>query len=111
MSDKTPQIIFEQDIPSQMKDNPGRAKEVNAVYQFNITGTGGGEWFVDLTKEGGEIGAGQHPAAKCTINTDADTFVKIATGKMAGPQAFLTGKLKIKGDMSLATKLGKVLGK
>ena len=111
MSDKTPKIIFEQDIPSQMKENPSRAKEINAVYQVNITGNDGGEWYVDLTKEVAEVAAGQHAAAKCTINTDADTFVKIATGKMAGPQAFLTGKLKIKGDMSLATKLGKVLGK
>ena len=108
MSDKTPKIIFEQDIPSQMAANPPK-KEANAVYQFNITGTDGGVWSIDLTKEPAEVKAGHHEAPKCTINTDSDTFVKIATGKMAGPQAFLTGKLKIKGDMSLATKLGKVL--
>jgi putative sterol carrier protein len=107
----TPKIVFEQEIPAQMKENPSRAKEVNSVYQFNISGDEGGEWFVDLTKEGGETGAGQHPAAKCTINTDVATFMGIVNGTVKGPAAFMSGKLKIKGDMSLAMKLGKVLGK
>lgn len=112
MADRTPREIFEKDIPENMKANPAKTKEINAVYKFIINGDEGGTWLVDLTKEGGEVREGSEAdTAGCTITTDADTFVKVATGKMPGPQAFMTGKLKIKGDMGLATKLGKVLGK
>src|SRR5262245_33422486 len=111
MADKTPREIFEQDIKENMKANPAKVKEINAVYAFVITGDNGGSWVVDLTKEGGEVREAPGEGANCTITTDADTFVKVATGKMPGPQAFMTGKLKIKGDMNLAMKLGKVLGK
>jgi putative sterol carrier protein len=111
MADKTPREIFEQDIRENMKANPAKVKEINAVYAFVINGDTGGSWVVDLTKEGGEVREGAGDGANVTITCDADTFVKVATGKMPGPQAFMTGKLKIKGDMNLAMKLGKVLGK
>ena len=41
--------------------------------------------------------------------TDSD-FIDMVEGKLNGQMAFMTGKLKIKGDMSLAMKLGNVLG-
>jgi putative sterol carrier protein len=111
MADKTVREIFEKDIPENMKSNPAKIKEINAIYQFIINGAEAGTWVVDLTKEGGEVREGPVDVAGVTITTDSDTFIKVATGKMPGPQAFMTGKLKIKGDMGLATKLGKVLGK
>lgn len=111
MSDKTPREIFEKDIAENMKANPAKVKEINAIYQFVINGDNGGTWVVDLTKEGGEVREGPTDNAGCTITTDAETFVKVASGQMPGTAAFMTGKLKIKGDMGLATKLGKVLGK
>ena len=110
MADKTPREIFEHDLPAQMKENPARAKEINAIFQFSISGDGGGTWCVDMTTEGGQVTEGENPAAKCVVTTDAGTFVQVASGKMQGTQAFLMGKLKIKGDMNLAMKLGKVLG-
>jgi putative sterol carrier protein len=110
MSDQTPRELFD-NIRKSLVENPSKAKEINAVYQFVIGGDTGGTWVVDLTKDGGAVTEGPTETANCTINTDADTFVKVATGKIPGAQAFMTGKLKIKGDMSLAMKLGKVLGK
>jgi putative sterol carrier protein len=38
-----------------------------------------------------------------------DTFVELADGKLDGQKAFMTGKLKTKGNMMMATKLGPVL--
>ena len=38
-----------------------------------------------------------------------DTFADLADGKLGGQKAFMTGKLKTKGNMMLATKLGPVL--
>jgi len=44
---------------------------------------------------------------KATMKISSDDFVKLATGKMDGMKAFMTGKLKVKGDMSLVMKMQK----
>ena len=46
-------------------------------------------------------------SAKATMTITQDNFVALATGKMDGMKAFMTGKLKVKGDMSLVMKMQK----
>lgn len=65
--------------------------------------------------EGGQIVV--HPegvtsddiAADCTVTLSGETFEKMISGKQTPTAAFMMGKLKISGDMMLATKLGTVL--
>jgi len=47
--------------------------------------------------------------ADCTIRVSLSDFKDIATGKQNAQMAFMTGKLKIHGDMSVALKLGSIL--
>ena len=111
MPDLDPKTYFEVNIKENLAANPDVVTKINSIYQFNISGPTGGEWFVDLTKPGGDVGAGQNPGAKCTIMmTDAD-FLALVTGKLNAQMAFMTGKLKIKGDMGLALKLQNILKK
>ena len=56
------------------------------------------------------VAAGTKAGANCTIEMKDGDFVDIVTGKLNGQMAFMTGKLKIKGDMGLAMKLQKILG-
>ena len=44
-----------------------------------------------------------------TIIVSDETFVNIADGKLTGQKAFMTGALKTKGNMMLATKLDGLL--
>jgi hypothetical protein len=102
--------IFERHIPAKLQAKPDVVAKINAIYQFNISGPTGGQWSVDCTKPGGAITAGQSAAAKCTVNaTDAD-FLNIVNGKLNPQMAFMSGKLKIQGDMGLAMKLQQILG-
>lgn len=90
--------------------NPEKAKKINATYLFDIQGEGGGKWFADLTKEEGPWITEGEGDAKCTITVPkAEDWVAIAGGKMNPTTAFMQGKLKVKGDMSLAMKLQSLL--
>ena len=106
----SPKQYFEEKIAKKLQDHPDISKSVNSVYEFNITGDNGGVWTVDLTKEPGAVSSGSTGAAKCTVTCAAGDFMNIVSGKMNPQMAFMSGKLKIKGDMGLAMKLQKVIG-
>ena len=48
--------------------------------------------------------------ADCTISAAADTFQELFDGELDPTAAFMTGKIKIDGDMGVAMKLGSLLG-
>lgn len=47
--------------------------------------------------------------AQCTMEISLDNFMLMASGELDGASAFMTGKLKIQGDMGVAMKLGPML--
>ena len=101
--------VFEQHMPEKLQNKPDVVQKINAVYQFNISGPSGGQWSVDCTKPGGAITSGAAASAKCTVScTDAD-FLNIVNGRLNPQMAFMSGKLKIQGDMGLAMKLQQIL--
>ena len=85
--------------------DPSKTAGMNATYLFDIDGAG--RWRVEVddgkvnVAEGGET-------ADCTISTTEETFGRIAAGELNPTSAYMTGKLKIKGDMSAAMKLQKL---
>lgn len=101
--------VFERHMPEKLKGKPDVVAKINSIYQFNISGPSGGQWSVDCTQPGGKVEAGTSAGAKCTVNaTDAD-FLAIVNGKLNPQMAFMSGKLKIQGDMGLAMKLQQIL--
>ena len=100
--------VFENHLPGRLKSKPEVASKINSTYKFIITGDTGGTWVVDLTKPGGAISAGEGDA-KCTITMASNDFVDLMNGKLNPQMAFMSGKLKVAGDMGLALKLGSLL--
>ena len=109
MSVESAREVFEQHIPGRLESKPELVEKINAIYKFVVEGDNGGTWLVDLTQAGGKVTEGDGNA-NCTVTVTNQDFVDIVTGKLNGQMAFMTGKLKVAGDMALAMKLGSVLG-
>ena len=99
----TPDIFFQEKIAAGLQANVAKAQEVNAIFQFCLTGDDGGEWTVDLTVP--EVRTGMDEGANCTVHMETTDFLDMVAGRLPGPQAFMTGKLRLDGDIALAMKL------
>jgi len=77
------------------------------VIQFNVTP--GGAWVVDLKNGTGSVREGTDKSADVTLTVSDEDFVALANGALNPQQAFMRGKLKLKGKMQIAMKLGDVI--
>lgn len=85
-------------------------KATQAIYQFELSGEDGGTWFLDLKNKSGNVGYGEpSDRADVVMSMSTDDFVKMFSGKLKPTMAFMSGKLKIKGNMALAIKLEKLM--
>ncbi len=100
--------LFDNLMPAAIAKAPDKAKEVGAVYVFQITGEGGGEWTVDLKSDTPSIQKGVQPGANCTIVVAHSDFVNLLANPSSGMGLFMQGKLKVTGDPMLAMKLQKL---
>jgi putative sterol carrier protein len=79
---------------------------MNNTYVFDIEDAG--QWTVAVRDGKVAVAEGVSDSADCTISATEDTFVRIANGEQNPTTAYMTGKLKVKGDMSAAMKLQKL---
>jgi putative sterol carrier protein len=82
-----------------------RAAGVNTTYLFDIEGAG--QWTVAVSDDGVDVHEGAGEAA-CSISATEETFMRIVSGEQNPTTAYMTGKLKVKGDMGAAMKLQKL---
>jgi len=102
------QQLFNEQLPKGLSSNAEDAKTIGAKYQINVTGDGGGEWFIDVSASGPAIKKGVE-AADCTITIASEDFQKLIENPQAnGMQLFFAGKLKVQGNQMLAMKLQKL---
>jgi hypothetical protein len=102
--------FFDQKVPAALATNPEKAKDVAAVYLFKVSGPDGGTWTVDLVSNPPQSAAGVVGAPQCTVECTDDDFRSMIDGGMqAAMTLFFSGKLKVSGDPTLATKLSKLL--
>ncbi|MFO7952831.1 MAG: SCP2 sterol-binding domain-containing protein [Bacillota bacterium] len=88
---------------------PSKLKGVSAVYQFDLTGDNGGVFHVVVDDGTPTVVESEHENPNITITMAADDFNDLLDGKLNATSAFMAGKLKVKGDMSLAMKLQNLL--
>lgn len=84
---------------------PEKAGDMNVDVQFHLQGESGGDWVVRIRDGACKVEQGTTESARLTLTADAQDYLDIVTGKQNAMSAFAQGKIKLKGDLSLAMKL------
>ena len=91
-------------MPSRFRAD--RAGGTNATVQYDISGEGGGTWHAVIKDGACAVNAGPATTPNLTLQVGAQDWIDMSTGKQNPQMLFMSGKLKLKGDMGLAMKLG-----
>ena len=89
----------------ESRADPAKTAGMSNSYLFDIEGAG--QWKVDVDDGSISVTEGDGDA-DAVISTSQETFEKIVAGDLNPTSAYMTGKLKIKGDMGAAMKLQKL---
>jgi putative sterol carrier protein len=85
--------------------DPARIGDIDAVILFDLSGDGGGQWTLKLASGSIELEEGETASPSMTLSD----FVSMVNGELNAMAAFMQGKIKVSGDMSLAMKLQSML--
>jgi putative sterol carrier protein len=85
--------------------DPSKTAGMTNSYVFEIDGAG--TWRVDVDDGAVKVAEGGGDA-DATIAASEETFQQIASGDLNATTAYMTGKLKVRGDMGAAMKLSRL---
>jgi putative sterol carrier protein len=85
--------------------NADSAKGLNKVFQFDIKGENGGQWFVAVQDGSCDVQEGTHDEPSVTLTMSDSDWLDLVNKDLNGMQAFMTGKLKVSGDIMLAQRI------
>jgi putative sterol carrier protein len=104
-AESTPQDIFD---AMRGSFQPAKAKGVHARYQWDLSGPHGGEWWIEVNDGTYQMGKGKISNPTVTFMAKDKDWVAICHDQLSGTWAYLTGRLKVRGDQNVARKLGEV---
>lgn len=104
-SNSTPQQVFDGMRQSFQAE---KAKGVHARYQWELSGPNGGQWWIDVDDGKYKMGKGTISNPSVTFVAKDKDWVAVSNGKLGGTWAYMTGRLKIRGDQGIARKLGEM---
>ncbi|GAB3896917.1 SCP2 sterol-binding domain-containing protein [Spirosoma agri] len=94
-----------QDLTDQIRTKATHADSLNATAKLV---TDQGVVYIDATQSPVVVSNDDKPA-DCDLHVSVDNLIKMGNGDLNPMMAFMTGKLKVKGDMGIAMKMGQVM--
>ena len=94
---------FFRQLPSKLDTEA--AEDVDAVYQFDLSGTQGGQYVVMIREGHCQVKEGRHEDPHVVLSMAGEDCVKVLNGELSGPAAAMSGRIRISGDMGLAMQL------
>jgi putative sterol carrier protein len=87
------------------KFNPQAAEGLDAVFQWEVVGDGGGIWHIKVADGAAELFEGRHDSPTVSQISDTALFLGMVNMEIDGMQAFMSGQLKMTGDLMVAQKI------
>ena len=123
--DEAEELVQQQPSPAPDKNTPEGlfarikpllsdevVKQINGSFLFELSGKDAGCWLLDLKNSPGTVApASADTESDVKMKMDSENMIAMFTGKLNSTTAFMTGKLKISGNMALAMKLEQIIGK
>lgn len=98
-----------QEIEKVLNENPKPIAGITAIYQYDLSGEDGGTYQLHLSEGKAKVEKETPAEADCTLQMSVNDFKEMLLGNLSGTAAFMSGKLKIKGNISQAMKLENLL--
>lgn len=102
---ETPQQVFDDMRAGFHAD---KAAGLHVRYQFEISGPAGGEWWIEVSDGKCKISRGRISNPDVTFIVSDKDWVALSNDTLSGWWAYVSGRLKMRGDQNLARKLGEM---
>ncbi len=87
------------------KLDPEAAEGLDVVYQFDLSGTDGGQYQLQIRDGACQVSEGAHPDPHVTLAMSGEDCLRVLNGQVSGTMVAMTGRLRVSGDMGLALQL------
>jgi putative sterol carrier protein len=87
-----------------------KAGDLDMTIQFDLAGDGGGQWYASIGDGAMTVNKGTVEAPSATLKMEADDFAKMSNGDLNPMMAFMSGKIKVDGDLNSVMKFQTVVG-
>lgn len=87
-----------------------KAGDLNMAVVFSLSGDGGGDWTVKVADGKATVDDGAADGANATVKMDAGDYADMMSGKLNPMMAFMSGKVKVDGDLNSVMKLQSLFG-
>src|SRR5437763_563178 len=82
------------------RELPEEASNLKATIQFDLSGEGGGEWSVTVADRQAKVSQGVASNPNVTFSASVSDYLAIINGDLNPVNAFMQGKVQVKGDMA-----------